>query len=208
MLTLKAKKREIIGKKVKHLRKQRKLPAVLYGVEIKNQPLVLDLKEFTDIYKQAGESTMIDLKIEDEKSEIKKVLILIKEIMLDPVTDEFIHVDFYKPALKEKVTVNISLVFKGESPAEKSLGGTLVKNITEIEIKALPQDLPKEIIVDVSTLETYNDNILIKDLIIPSGVEVLKEPEEVIVSVVPQKEEKVEQVVEQEKPEENKEQDS
>lgn len=180
MLTLSAKIRKEVGKKVKALRKRDVLPAVLYGPGIKNLNLEINLKEFEKVFKVAGESSLISLEIEK-----KKTPVLIQEVQRDPLTEKPIHVDFYQPSLKEKIEARIPLVFEGEAPAVKELGGTLIKNIPEIEVKALPQNLPHQIKVDISQLKTLEDNILISDLILPEGVEVLRNPEEIVASVSP-----------------------
>jgi len=210
MLTLSAKIRKNLGKKVKSFRKKSILPAVLYGPKIKaSLPLGLDEKEFEKIYREAGESTLIKLKIPE-----KEFLVLIHEIQLDPLTGKPNHVDFYQPRLEEEVEVKLPIIFEGVSLAVKDLGGTLVKNISELEIKALPQKLPHEIKVNIGILKTFEDHIKISDLKLPEGVKVLKEPEEIIVSVTPPEkveeelekpvEEKVEEVekVEEKKPKE------
>ena len=212
MLSLSAKIRKNLGKKVKVLRKKGVLPAILYGPKIKTaQPLEIEEKHFEKVYKEAGESTLISLEIEGQK---QKIPVLIHEVARDPLTEKPIHVDFYQPRLEEEIEAKVSLVFEGESLAVKDLGGTLVKNISEVEVRALPQNLPHEIKVNIENLKTFEDNILIKDLKIPEGVKVLKEPEEIVAQVLaPVKveeelvkpiEEKVEEVekVEEEKEEE------
>ena len=215
MFTLSVKVRKE-DEKPKVLRKQGVLPMVLYGDKIKNLSLQADRKEFEKIYKQAGESSLISLEIEGQASgepaEPKdKFLALIHDIQKDPITGDFIHIDFYQPSLTEETEAKIPLVFIGSALAEKELGGTLVKNITEIEVKALPKNLPHQIEVDIEPLKTFDDNILIKDLKVPEGVKILKEPDEIVTSVSePEKveeelekpvEEKVEEVEKVEKPE-------
>jgi large subunit ribosomal protein L25 len=197
MLILAAKIRKELGKKVKSLRKEGFLPAVLYGHKIKNLNLEVDLKEFEKIYSKAGESSLISLNVEGKK---QKFLVLIHDIQFDSLTDKPIHVDFYQPELKEEVEVTVSLIFEGVPPAVKDLGGTLIKDISEVEVKAKPQNLPHEIKVDISSLKTFEDNIKISDLKISPGVKILKEPEEIVASVSPP--EKVEE--ELEKPVEEK----
>ncbi len=164
------------------LRKEGFLPLVLYGVKTKNLALKVDLKEFKKIYQEAGESSLISLKIEGDKEES---MVLIHDTQFHPLSDEIIHADLYKPDLKKETEAAVPLEFIGESLAVKNLEGTLIKNIQEVEVKALPQNLPHEIRVDVSKLETFEDNILIKDLVLPEGVEVLKDEAEIIVSVAP-----------------------
>ncbi len=180
MLILKAEKREKIGKKVKDLRKKGVLPAILYGPKVKPLPIEIDLKEFKKIYKEAGESSLISLEVEKEK-----FLVLIYEIKEDSLTDEITHVDFYQPILTEEVEATVPIIFEGISPAVKDLGGTLIKEIQEVDVKALPQNLPHDIKVNIDTLNTFEDEILIKDLKIPAGVKILKEMNEIVAVVVP-----------------------
>ena len=212
MLSISAKIRKELGKKVKSLREKGVLPAVLYGHKIKNLNLELDLKEFEKIYKEAGESSLITLVIAKGKDEAEasslslnveekkqKFLVLIHDIQFDHLTEKPIHIDFYQPELKEEVEVTVPLIFEGEAPAVKDLGGTLVKNISEVEVKALPQNLSHEIKVDIGNLKTFEDNILIKDLIVSKEVKILKEPEEIVAAVArPEKvEEELEKSVEE-----------
>lgn len=199
MLSLSVKIRKDLGKKVKVLREKGILPGVLYGPKTETKPLEIDLKEFEKIYKEAGESSLITLAIakgEDEMGhpEGKKFLVLIHEVKLDPLTNKFIHVDFYQPRLDQEVEATVPLVFEGEAAAVKDLGGTLVKNISEVEVKAKPQNLPHEIKVNVENLKTFKDSILIKDLIISKEVKIIKEPKEVVAAVSPP--EKVEEELE------------
>lgn len=192
MLSLSAKTRKDLGKKVKKLRQKDILPAILYGPKLKkSQPLELDYKVFEKIYKEAGESSLISLEIEEDN---KKIPVLIHEIQRDPLTDKISHVDFYQASLEEKTTVKIPIVLEGNSLAVKESGGTLVKYISEVEVRALPQKLPKEIKVNVEALKTFEDNILIKDLKIPEGVEILRSGDDIVASVLPP--EKVEEELE------------
>ena len=211
MLTLSAKKRKDIGKKVKKIREQGMLPGVLYGPKIESQPLEIDLKEFEGVYREAGESSLISLDLAKEK-----FLVLIHAVEIDALSQKAIHVDFYQPRLDEEIEAMIPLVFEGDAAAVRDLGGTLVKNIHEVEVKALPQNLPHEIKVNIDKLKTFEDSVLIQDLSLPQGVKVLKEADEAVVFVAsPEKieeelakpiEEKVEEVEEaEEKKEEEKE---
>ncbi|PIS39122.1 MAG: 50S ribosomal protein L25 [Candidatus Nealsonbacteria bacterium CG08_land_8_20_14_0_20_43_11] len=213
MLTLTAKIRKETRKKVKSLRQKGILPAVLYGPKTKPLNLEIDPKQFEKIFAETGESSLLSLLVEGEKSADKKeYLVLIHQIEKDPLTLALIHIDFYQPDLEAEVTVMVPVVFEGEAPAVKDLGGTLVKNIAELEVRAKPQNLPKEIKVNVEPLKLFTDRILIKDLSLSKGIRVLKDLEEVVALVTaPEKveeelekpiEEKVEEV---EKVEEKKE---
>lgn len=197
MISLSAKIRKEFGKKTKALRKKGLLPAVVYGPKMKSLPLELDYQNFERVFKEAGESSLISLEIEGKK---EKPQVLIHEIQEDPLTGKFIHVDFYQPLLTKEVEAKVPLIFEGTSRAIKELGGTLVKNILELEVKALPQNLPKEIKIDISKLKTFEDHILVKDLKLPKEIKILKEPEEILAWVAPP--EKIEE--ELEKPVEEK----
>lgn len=215
MLTLSAKTRKDLGKKVKNLRKVGKIPAILYGPGIKNLPLEIDAKEFEKTLKEAGESSLIKLQVKDEDKKNKEFIVLIHEIERDPLTLKPIHIDFYQPKLKEEVEALVPLIFEGESKAVKELGGTLVKNISEVKVKALPLNLPKEIRVSIEKLKTFEDEIFISDLKLPEGVKILKDPKEIVAFAAPpekveeelakpveEKVEEVEKVVEKKKEEE------
>jgi len=176
ILTLKANIREA-DKKDKD-----SLSAVLYGPKTKNQHLSLDYKEFERILAKAGESSVINLEIEGQK---EKHTVLVHEIQKGPLTGKAIHIDLYQPDLTKKVSASVPLVIVGIAPAVKEFGGTLIKNFSEVEVKALPMDLPHEIEVDVSILKNLHDEIKIKDIQIPEGVEIERNLEDVIALVTP-----------------------
>ncbi len=178
MLTLTVKIRKILGKKTKSLRKTGLLPAILYGPKIKTIPLEVDLKEFEKVYQEAGESSLIQISVGGEK-----FLVLIHAVEIDAISQKPIHIDFYQPKLDEEITATVPLIFEGIAAAVRDLGGTLVKNIHELEVKALPQNLPHEIKADISKLKTLEDNILIKDLIVSKEVKILKAPDEMVAFV-------------------------
>lgn len=182
MITLKAKIRKDLGRKTRILRQKGMLPAVLYGPKIKNQPLEIDLKEFEQVFKEAGENTLVSLEISGFK---EKYLVLIHHLAKDAVDDGAVHVDLYQPSLDEKIEADIPVVLKGESLAVKDLGGTLIKNLSEIKIKALPQHLPREIVIDIGGLNSFEDHILVKDLKFAEGVEIIKNKDDIVVSVAP-----------------------
>lgn len=193
------------------------MPVVLYGAKRENISLLVDKKEFTNLYSEAGESTLITLEIEGKK---EKPFVLIYDIQRNPLNGEIIHADFFEPNLKEEVEAEVPLVFLGEAPAVKDFDGTLVKNMHTVNVKALPQNLPHEIQVNIETLKTLDDVIHIKDLNIPKDVELLHDDGAVIVMISspenveeeldkPIEEEKEVEVVgeKEEKEEEDKEED-
>lgn len=184
MLELSVKTRSELGSKVEKIRENNLIPAVLYGHNIKNLNLSINYNTFEKAYNDAGENTLIKLKVEDGETKKERV-VLIHDVDKDPVTDRFIHIDFKQIKMDKPVNVEVSLSFVGESDAVKVDGGTLVKNIQSVEIEALPQDLIHDIEVDISMLKTFDDNIYIKDLKVPDTVKLTADLEDVIVSVTP-----------------------
>lgn len=171
-LQISGKIRNKFGKKNKSLREAGNIPAVLYGHNADNVAISLNLKEFTKVFKSAGESTIVNLNIEtDGKNQQKPVLIY--DVDPDPVTGILRHADLYVVNMDEKITAKIPLVFVGESEAVKAFSGILMKNIHEVEVEALPKDLPREINIDISAIKTFADHICVKDLALADGVKVL-----------------------------------
>jgi large subunit ribosomal protein L25 len=165
------------------LRKGGKVPAVFYGPKEKSTSISLKETEFKKAWKEAGESSIVILKNGDEEHEA-----LIHEVDLHPVSGAIQHADFYVIEKGKKLEVSVPLEFTGVSDAVKA-GGTLVKVLHELEIEALPKDLPRDIIVDISLLKTVDSQILVKDLTIPAGVEVKNEGEEVVAAIAVAKDE-------------------
>ncbi len=169
------------------------MPAILYG-RGKNLPLQVNYQDFIRVLNDAGESTLVNLKVGGADGQIEEKNVLIHDVEREPIDDRVIHADFYEVSMSEKITAPVPLVFIGESAAVRSLGGTLVKNMNEVEIKALAKDLIREIEVNVGVLETFDDRIDIKDLTIPSGGEILAEPDEAVALVLPPRKEEAEAV--------------
>jgi large subunit ribosomal protein L25 len=188
--TLQAHIRTERGKKLRSMRTMGKLPAVLYGPKEVATSLSLSRGEFEKVFKEAGESTVIMLAGLDEDKDV-----LVQEIAYDPVTSAPLHVDFYAIEKGKKVTVNVPIEFVGEAPVEK-IGGVLTKALHELEIEAMPKDLPHQLLVDVSTITDFDSKIAVGDIAVPAGVTVLNDPEEVVV-VAEEAKEEVEAPVEQ-----------
>lgn len=178
MFKLAAKKREVYGKDNAVLRAQGLMPIVAYGQKSESASLVVSLGEFKKVLVKAGESTVVTLSTEaGDKST------LIHEVQNDPITGEPIHADFLIIDIHKVVEVGVPLTFVGESPAVKDLGGALVKVLHELEVEALPGDLPHEIEVDISTLVNLDSQITVADLKLPKGVKALAEAEEVVAAI-------------------------
>lgn len=197
MFSLKAQKREKFGRQTNKLRQAGILPAILYGEGIK-QSIVLEVaqKDFLQAYQEAGTSSLIGLGIDN-----KEYPVLINDMSRDPLSSQINHVDFYKPSTKKEIVAEVGLVFEGQAPAEKDLGGTLIKEMQAIEVKGLVFNLPKEINVDVTNLKTFEDKILVKDIQMPDGVKALKDDQDVVALVVPPRREEIEE--KEEKPEQD-----
>ncbi|MBI2618211.1 50S ribosomal protein L25 [Candidatus Kaiserbacteria bacterium] len=173
------------GKKsLKELRKGKEMPAVFYGPKETSTPIAVETHTFKKIWRNAGESTVIELKGDGISKEA-----LIYDVDFDPITGEPRHADFYVMEKGKKVTVEVPLEFIGVSPAVKELGGVLVKVLHDIKIEVLPKDLPRHIEVDVSPLVTFESKIFVKDIVIPARVVLLSTPDEVVALVNEVKEE-------------------
>ena len=197
-LILNAKLRTEFGKKVKILRSQELLPAVAYGAGQKPQNLTLNLKEFKQIFREAGESTLVSLKV--DQSPARKVLI--SDVQFDPVTDVVIHADLKLIRMDEKIKTEVPLKFIGESKAVLEMDGTLVTNKDEVEIECLPNDLISEIEIDISPLVDFESRIRISNLKVPQNVKILDNPEETVALIQePRSEEELKEL--EEKPEED-----
>ena len=188
--TLHATKRAERGRRVRALRARGVLPAVLYGPKEVATPLSLSRLEFEKAFREAGESTVITLSGLDEDTDV-----LVQDIAYDPVTSVPLHVDFYAIERGKKVTVNVPITFTGEAPV-LNLGGLLTKVLHELEVEALPKDLPHEIEVDVSSITGFDSQITVADISAPVGVTILNAAEEVVV-VAEEAKEEVEAPVEQ-----------
>ena len=188
MFTIKAKKRDE-STKLDALRKGGEIPAVFYGAGKNTTSITISTVEFKKVWREAGESSAVLIKTTEGDVDV-----LIHEVQVDPVTDEPIHVDFLAIDMKKKIKVNVPLVFEGISNAVKSGIGNLVKVLHEVEIEALPADLPHELVVDISSLEGLENQIFVSDLKLPSGVVVITNGAEVVASIIAQVEEKEEVV--------------
>ncbi|NPV40296.1 MAG: 50S ribosomal protein L25 [Anaerolineae bacterium] len=189
---LKAEKRELTGKQVKVLRREGKLPAVIYGKGIESTPIVLDRKETTTKLGKVSSSTILTIDLAGKEQPT-----LVREIQKDFIKNEIIHIDFLAVSLKEKLRTAVSINLTGESPALKEYDAMVVPGIEHIEVECLPQDLPESITVDLSTLKEIGDAIYVKDLPAIANVEFLTNPEDLVVVVSAVKEEAiVEEVVE------------
>jgi len=177
--------------KLAFIRSNGMIPAVIYGAQVENQPISVLSSNFLKILKIVGETSTLVIEIEGatEKEKPTKVDVLIHEVQVDPVKGFPVHVDFLAIDMNKPVEVTIPIEFIGLAKAEKDGLGTLVKVLHELDIEALPKDLPHNIEVDVSGLATLEDKIHVKDIKLPKGVTLITDGEEVVALVAAVKEE-------------------
>jgi large subunit ribosomal protein L25 len=188
-VVIEAQRREVLGKKVKVLRREGKLPAVIFGHGLETTPIVMDMREASKILSTAGSSTLVTITLDGEEHAT-----LVRERQYEVLQRTLLHVDFQAVALDEKVRASVALILGDEdAPAVKTFGAMIIQGTESIEIECLPQDLPDRIVVDVSSLENIGDSILVQDLPVPEGVEILDDPETMIVVATSLAEEVVEE---------------
>lgn len=180
-IPLKATDRTVMGKKVKNLRAQGRIPAHVYGNTKEVEHVEINETEFKRVYKQAGETGLVNLKIGDDRTRP----VLIKEVDIHPVTQRILHIGFYQVNLKEKVTVPVPIVLIGEGPESVKLGQTVVlQTLSEVNVEALPDDLIEHIEVNIEVLKEVGDAITVADLSYDrTTLTVEAEPEEVVVKL-------------------------
>ena len=190
MLTLKAEIRDKTDK-LDRIRKAGRVPAVFYGKKEASTAISIPQIDFLKVWKAAGESSVITL---ETPKGIKESLI--QDVDLDPLTGIPRHADFYVFEKGHKVEVELSLEFTGISPAVKDLGGMFVKVLYKLKVEAMPKDLPHGINVDISSLVSFGDQILARDIVLPAGVKLRENPEEVVALVSAPREEKEDEAAE------------
>jgi len=177
-IELEAQARTVLGGKVNGLRKSGFIPAVLYGKGQEAINLQVPVKEFAKVLKEAGESTLVYVNVGG-----KSYPTIIHDVALDPVKDHVIHADFYKVSLTEKIKTKVPVEFVGESPAVKDLAGIFVRNLNELEVEALPQNLPHEITINISSLKAFGDQVLVKDIKLGSDVKIIADEDSIVATV-------------------------
>ena len=189
---IQAEKRTVTGKQVKALRRAGKLPAVIYGYGIDPISIVLDAHSASRILARASSSTLVTIELAG-----KQYPTLVREKQLDFIRNSLIHVDFLAVSMTEKITANVGVHIEGEAPAVKEFGAILVTNLTELEVECLASDLPERFVVDVSGLAEIGDGVYVRDLEIPANVEILTDPDEMIIVATAQAAEEIEEEAEE-----------
>jgi len=187
-IVLEASKRDVIGKKVKNIRREGKIPAVMYGHKFKDTPIVLDAHSTALAMKNVSESTILTIKLDGKEHSV-----LVRDRQIDFIKGNILHLDFQVVSLTEKLRTNVHIELVGESPAVEEFNALIVNGITEVEVEALPQDLPEGITVDISILDEIGKAIYVKDLPAIEKVEILTDPEELIAITSAVREEAVEE---------------
>jgi len=173
--------RALVGKRVKQLRKQGKVPAVMYGHGFEPVPLQTDAKTLGRLLMHVGGSQLINLQITDQG---QSEMALVRDVQRDVLTRSVTHVDFYRVRMTERLKTEIPLEIMGESPMVKDKQGLLLQGISSIEVECLPGDLVDAIRVDVSSLVRVDMSIFVRDLDVPSGIDVLTDADEMIARIV------------------------
>ncbi|MDP3729445.1 MAG: 50S ribosomal protein L25 [bacterium] len=177
-MELAVQKRDTLGRGVHALRKQGMVPGELYGKGLPNIHVSVPLKEFKKVFKSAGENTVIQVMLDEKKHPA-----LIHDVSYDGVTDEVISVDFHQIRMDQKLKVHVPIMFVGESSAIKEKNGLLIKAMQELEIEALPTDIPQSFKADISVITEIGQSVKVKDIDIPSSVKVFVDYETVVATV-------------------------
>lgn len=190
-VTLKATKREVLGKKAGALRRAGKLPAVLYGYGIASTPIELDAHQAWLMLSRLTHSSLVTIELDGQE-----YLTLVRAEQRDCISRRRMHVDFQAVSLTEKIRAKVDIELTGTAPAVKDFDAVLLPGLTELEVEGLPQDLPDRITVDVSGLAAIGDSIHVRDLATAGKVEILEDPDGVIVSAAAPRAEIVEETAE------------
>jgi large subunit ribosomal protein L25 len=183
---LAAERRTVTGKAVAGLRKEGRLPAVVFGHGTESEPVTVDAHAFDQLRRRTGSSTLVDLVVDGGKARP----VLVHGIQVHPLTRRPIHADLFVVRMTEELTVEIQLVADGIAPAAAA-GGSLVHPVSMVKVRALPADLPESIHYDLGSLATFDDTITVADLVVPEGVTLQADPADVIARVLAPREAEV-----------------
>jgi len=179
-IELVAASRDILGKKVRFLRRQGLIPANLYGHNVESTALQIEASELKHTLTKAGKSSLIALKVDGTK---RPRMVIVRDVQREPVSGELLHVDLYQVKMEEKIKLEVPLLFVGEAPAIKERGGILVQNMNSLEVECLPADMPPNIEVDLSVLEELDQAVHVGDIHAEDGVTILTDPDQAIVQI-------------------------
>ena len=194
-IELRATSREILGKKVRFLRRQGIIPLHLFGHSVESIALQCDEAQLKRVLAQAGKTRLISLKLDKGK---KPRNVVVREVQRDMRTDGLLHVDLYQIKMTEKIRVEVPVVVVGEAPALKSKENMLLQELNSLTVECLPNEIPASVKVDLSSLTEREQAIRVEDVILGKEVAILNDPELVMVKIGSRPKEKVEEVVEAE----------
>lgn len=180
-IVLQANLREVVGKKVKVLRREGKLPAILYGHNIDPILVSLDLRGASRVLQSITSSHLVIVEVDGSRHTT-----LVREKQRHPVQGALLHVDFQVVSLTETLRTTVVVVLEGEAPAVKEHNGVVVTGQEVLEVESLPQNLPERFEVDISGLNEIGDAIYVRDIDVPEGVEILTDPDEMVVLITAQ----------------------
>lgn len=179
--SLAAAPREVTGKKVARLRRDGRLPAVVYGRDVDSRSVSLDAREFDALRKQVGPNTLIDLRVDGGAA----APVLVHDVQLHRITRRPLHVDLYVVRMTDELTVDVPLVAEGTSEAVTVHGGTLMHVTESVRVRALPDKLPQSIHYSIESLATFDDALHVRDLEIPADATLLNDPNDIVAKVLP-----------------------
>lgn len=171
-------RRQIIGKHVKAMRREGKLPAIVYGKKIDPLPITLDFREASRILDRLPPSALVVVDVDGDKH-----YALVRDKQRNPILGTILHVDFLAVSLTETVRTEVNVRLVGEAPAVETYFAIITTSLEQFEIECLPRDLPDSITVDISRLSEIGDSITVKDVAPPKGVQVLNDPDAIVVVV-------------------------
>jgi large subunit ribosomal protein L25 len=180
VLNIKTNKRNVLGKKTRFMRREGTTPTHLFGHGIDSLSLQCDTSELQRIIARAGMTRLIALEVEGDKEPRS---VFIREIQREPCSGEILHVDFYQVKSTEKIRVDVPIILIGEAPAMKEKGRTLTHSLTSLSVESLPDKLPPQVEVDLSSLEEVEDAIFVRDIALSPDVTVITDPDQMIARV-------------------------
>ena len=179
-INLELEPRVVLGKKVKQLRRTGTVPVHLYGPGIASRPLQCEQKQLLRVLARAGSTNPVNLSVQGEAGES---LAFAREIQWSPIRSEILHVDFLAVSVTEKVTAQVPINLEGESSAARETGGSVAQTLYNLEVEALPLEIPNEFVVDLSQLVDANSVIRAGELMLESNVTLVTDPDAVVVRV-------------------------
>jgi large subunit ribosomal protein L25 len=176
---LAASRRTVTGKAVSRLRREGKLPAVVYGHGVASEPIQVDLREFDTLRRHVGRNAIVDLSLDGARPRA----VMVQAVQIHPVNRRAVHADLFVVRMTEEMTVDVTVAFTGESTASEKLGGTLLHLRETVSVRALPGDIPESLELDITPLDSFDAVLHVSDLQAPNGVTILTDEHEALARV-------------------------